>query len=362
MYQNILDKSSKKFVCPDCGQRTFVRYVNCETGEYITDNYGRCDRESKCGYYALPPNGKKAYLIDFLHLKNITDKASKGVDLNGLIHIIPSSQVLEQRDKQAYISEWFLKGNNCKISYSNCESKYFDLDGNVNVVISKKELTPADPIYIDNEIMEQSEERYYQNNFVMFLLNYFDVKEVGKVLELYHIGTSTRWNGATIFWQIDNYFNMRAGKIMLYGNDGKRVKLPKNHIDWVHRELKINNDNIYKCLFGLHRMNEDYSKPIAIVESEKTAIIMSIILPTFIWMATAGKGNLKEDFLKPLKNRKIILHPDKGEYSHWQKTVIQLKAKGYKITISDILEQTDFEQGYDLADYFVSEQKIIKTV
>ncbi len=323
------------------------------------DNYGRCDRESKCGYHTHPPTGKKAYLIDFLDLKNITCKALKGVDLNGLIHIIPASQVLEIGNKQAYISEWFLKGNDCKISYSNCESKYFDIDGSVSVITIKEQPLPADPIYIDWEIMEQSEDYYCQNNFTMFLLKYFDTKEVGKVLELYHIGTSKRWNGATIFWQIDNYFNTRAGKIMLYGNDGKRIKEPRNCIDWVHRELGIDNDNIYKCLFGLHRLNEDYSKPIAIVESEKTAIIMSIVLPDFIWMATAGKGNLKEEFIKPLKKRKIILHPDKGEFSQWQKVVIQLKAKGYKIAISEVLEQTDLEEGEDLADYFVNEQKNI---
>jgi hypothetical protein len=357
MYQNTLDKSSKKFSCPNCTKRTFVKYVEIETGNYLADNFGRCDRESKCGYQAHPPTGKKAYLINFIGLKSITDKALKGVDLNGLIHVIPKSQVLELGDKQAYISEWFLKGNDCKISYSNCESKYFDPDGTAILITLKELPPPPPPIYIDCDVMEQSEERYTQNVFVMFLLNYFNTKEVGITLELYHIGTSKYyWLGATIFWQIDNNFNVRAGKIMLYDSNGKRAKEPYSHINWEHNRLGINNENVYKCLFGLHRMNEDYSKPIAIVESEKTAIIMSILLPNFIWMATAGKGNLKEELLRPLKNRKIILHPDKGEFKDWQKVVIQLKTLGYKIVISDMLEQMDFEQGGDLADYFINEK------
>jgi hypothetical protein len=356
MYQNTLDKSSKKFSCPNCSKHTFVKYVDSETGNYLTDNFGRCDRESKCGYHSHPPTGKKAYLIHFIDLKSITDKALKGVDLNGLIHIIPKSQILELGNKQAYISEWFLKENECKISYSICESKYFDVEGNVNIITIKEQPTPTDPIYIDCEIMEQSEQRYTQNNFVMFLLNYFNTKEVGKVLELYHIGTSNRWNGATIFWQIDNYFNIRDGKIMLYDNSGKRVKKPTNCISWVHCKLGIDKENIRYCLFGLHRINEDYSKTITIVESEKTAIIMSIILPNFIWLATGNKGNLKEALLKPLKNREIILHPDKGEFKDWNKVVLQLKAKGYKIAISEMLEQMDFKEGYDLADYFVNER------
>ena len=72
MYQNILDKSSKKFSCPNCGQKTFVRFIECETGDYLTENLGRCDRESKCGYYAQPPQGKRAYLIDFLDFSSIS--------------------------------------------------------------------------------------------------------------------------------------------------------------------------------------------------------------------------------------------------------------------------------------------------
>jgi hypothetical protein len=49
----------------------------------------------------------------------------------------------------------------------------------------------------------------------------------------------------------------------------------------------------YQCLFGLHRITEDYQKKtIAIVESEKTAIVMSILLPHYIWLATGVKETL----------------------------------------------------------------------
>jgi hypothetical protein len=57
-------------------------------------------------------------------------------------------------------------------------------------------------------------------------------------------------------------------------------------------------------LFGLHLINEDYQKEIAIVESEKTAIIMSIFLPDFIWIITGSKSGFKFDLLQPLKERK----------------------------------------------------------
>jgi hypothetical protein len=287
MYLYVLDKSSKKFVCPNCGKRSFVRFVDNETGNYLTENYGRCDRETECKYYAQPTNGKKNFSIF-----KITE-------------VIPTS-------------------------------------------------------YIDSKIVSQTETDYNQNNFVKFLFNYFDAKQVGKVLEAYHVGTSKHWEGANIFWQIDNKNKVRTGKIMLYNEvSGKRIKEPYNCINWVHSVLKLKDYNLKQCLFGLHRINIELSKPIAIVESEKTAIILSIEAPDFLWLATGSKSNLKEELLKPLKSRNIILHPDKGEFQDWQKVAIQLRAKGYKIATSDLLEQMELKQGYDLADYYISNNKKI---
>jgi hypothetical protein len=282
MYQNTLDKSSKKFICPNCGKRTFVRFVETESGKYLAENFGRCDRESECRYYVHPVNEKMYF------------RAFKTPE------IIPTS-------------------------------------------------------YISSEIMCKTENNYEENNFVKFLLKHFDVKQVGRALELYHIGTSKKWNGACVFWQVDNHNKIRTGKIMLYDkSNGKRIKEPYNHVNWSHKVLKIDDFNLKQCLFGLHRIKIELIKPIAIVESEKTAIIMSIVVPDFLWMATGSKANLKEEFLKPLRNRKIILHPDYGEFEDWQKLVSSLKDKGYKIAISDLLEKMQLKKGYDLADYYLT--------
>ena len=209
-FKYTLDKSSKKFSCPNCGKRSFVRFVDNETGNYLTENYGRCDRETECKYYAQPTNEKK-------HFSTFK-----------IPEVVPTS-------------------------------------------------------YIDNMLIDKTELDYNQNNFVKFLFNYFDVKQVGKVLEAYHIGTSKHWEGATIFWQIDDKEQMHAGKIMLYDKvTGKRIKEPYNHINWIHKAIKEPDFNLCQCLFGLHQTSEDYQKTIAIVESEKTAIVMSIFIPNFI--------------------------------------------------------------------------------
>jgi hypothetical protein len=49
-----LEKGSKKHHCPDCNKKTFVLYIDTETGDYLPEQYGRCDRESNCSYHLNP--------------------------------------------------------------------------------------------------------------------------------------------------------------------------------------------------------------------------------------------------------------------------------------------------------------------
>jgi hypothetical protein len=58
-YRYILDTSSKKFICPKCGHRRFVRMIDTVEGGYIGSEYGRCDRQDTCGYFKYPAQPKK---------------------------------------------------------------------------------------------------------------------------------------------------------------------------------------------------------------------------------------------------------------------------------------------------------------
>lgn len=44
-----------------------------------------------------------------------------------------------------------------------------------------------------------------------------------------------------------------------------------------------------QCLFGEHLLKKYPNKTVALVESEKTAIICSALMPDYIWLATGGK-------------------------------------------------------------------------
>ena len=68
-------------------------------------------------------------------------------------------------------------------------------------------------------------------------------------------------------------------------------------INWVHSVMKYagqlpENWELTQCLFGEHLLSaiDEKQKTVALVESEKTAIIASCIMPKYIWLATGGKS------------------------------------------------------------------------
>jgi len=188
-----------------------------------------------------------------------------------------------------------------------------------------------------------------KNKFVIFLKSIFNSGIVDQVTKMYNVGSSKYWDGSTIFWQVDDLQRVRYGKLMLYNQDsGKRVKEPFNHFTNIHTVLRIKEFNHKQCLFGLHLLPNN-KKPIAVVESEKTAIIMSLVDKSYLWLATGGKGNFKYDVLQPLEGKEVFVFPDVEE-SLWKEVSERLNETGFKISVSDALENKGFPKGYDLAD------------
>lgn len=206
-------------------------------------------------------------------------------------------------------------------------------------------------------------DNYDKNNFIQFLESKFNSEQVSTLLNDYKIGTATSWNNGTIFWEIDSEGKIRGGKIILYSKQGKRTK----YINWKHslkiKKGEIDSFNLSQCFFGEHLLSK-YDKPIAIVESEKTACIMSILFEKYLWLASGSLGGLNAKKIEVLKNRTIILYPDLGlegkngsPYIKWKSTSEELKLKGYDIKVSNLLEEKgsriEREKGFDIADYFL---------
>ena len=85
---------------------------------------------------------------------------------------------------------------------------------------------------------------------------------------------------------------------------------------------------------------------------------MSLFIPDYIWLAIGSKQNLKFNLLQPIKKRNIVLFPYKGEYFNWNNKATELNAIGFKIAVSDLIESTDFKNGFDLADYYFQVQEV----
>lgn len=234
-----------------------------------------------------------------------------------------------------------------KCGYHMTPSQYFsDNPVALKTQFKRRSITPrVTPSFIPYKLLKDSRRAYQKNNFAQFLLSVFDSKTVSELIGLFHIGTSNRWPGATIFWQIDNEGKIRSGKIMLY-KSGHRT----NKTDWVHS--KMDGFNLCQCLFGLHQVIERPYDPIAICESEKTAIIATAYLPEYVWMATGGKTNGVDEKCQVVKGKRVTLFPDLGAFDKW-KNIGDLMG----FATSDLLERhasmKERSEGLDLADFLL---------
>ena len=178
----------------------------------------------------------------------------------------------------------------------------------------------------------------------------------------YRLGCSR--DGGVIFWQIDQMGHIWDGKIMYYRPDCHRDH--DRHPNWVSHLLKVHYGCQHldiptaHCLFGLHLLRaEAGGAVIAVVESEKTAVIMSELFPDSLWLATGGLRELSPVKLLPLRHYRVVLFPDTDEhhqaYSLWYETAQKaLHDYGVRCMVSPLLElQASPEQKaakIDLAD------------
>lgn len=293
-----------KFKCPSCGEnRVFTRYVFTDTGEPINEEVGRCNRENNCGYHFTPKQFFEQY----------PDKK-------------PSTASLP--NKQELVAE---------------------------VIID----------FVGLDLVERSLAGFDTTSFAMYLRTLFGEVLAKKALLKYFVGKSKLDGGrANIFWRIDADQKVRTGKIMHYNpGTGKREK--EKPPTWVHAFMKPFNHHL--CFYGEHLITENPGKVVAIVESEKTAIIASVFKPDMVWIATGGASGCKwRDYsvYKVLQGRSVIMYPDYGIYNkstgrtcfeEWSERAESIRSKiSCSITVSNILEEAlkgyERSNDYDLAD------------
>jgi len=257
MFRYSLEKGSKKFKCPSCGQKTFTRYIDNDTGEYLGTTKGRCDREVKCqhhnppGYFGSPMRSPE---------ENLTYSRAKIYETNDTDRI------------------------------------------NMHKLNQLKIITSWD---------------YEFNNFVLGLQSLFNDEIIKGLIETFELGTSKKTK--VIFWQLDETGTIRTGKAMTYDPVTLKRKGIIKWAHKLKTIENFQLQQCLFGLHQIRI--RDSKDIICIVESEKTAVIMAGYYPRAIWMATGGINNMKREVLTPLTRRMKILFPDIGADIKWAKKV-----------------------------------------
>ena len=387
-------------VCPSCGHRgKFSPYIDIVTNEPIAPKEcGRCCREKSCAYHMTPkewfkehPTEKREWLpreqyVELMRQRRREARVASPPD---------SSQArLLGADKsngaKAHSSgELKFSSSQVALSYRATIAN----DAPFRVVSQGEGASSAMPVspllrrgrgeaasYLSRMSTLCHKSRSDKNNLARWLCTQFSEEQVAEVLARYRTG-STR-DGRIIYWQIDECGQVRAGKVMAYDLDGHRMKDGKGNVCWVH-SMKIGGirfDEMLapQCLFGEHlapllspqggkTAMPEYSplgeiEGAAIVESEKTALIMSLVCPDKVWLATGGKANFKESMLAPLIGLEVTVYPDADALHDWYIRAVEMnRTLGTRLHIPtgyyNLMDHDEARrEGRDLADILLREE------
>ena len=327
MYAYTLENGSRKHTCPQCGHKAFKRVVSITGGGYLPPNVGRCDRESKCAY-------EYTWKQYFANEGRVNNSRSNLGSIR--LHIKPSPV------------------------HANSSSTFRSHIRN-------------GPDYIDRSLLLRVYEDSSSNGLIDFLVDLFpnNRKMVERVLIRYLVGTKEKF---TVFPTINHSGEVCKAKLIKFDSrTGKRIKDGFSISSLEHclkREGKLlaSFSTDKDVFFGEHLVTRYPQLPIAIVESEKTALIASICRHAFpvefVWLATGSKSWLKPSRLRRIaRSRAIILYPDADGFDKWNDVAIAARQLGVNVGTSHLIERfaspDEKASGYDLADYLIREQLAI---
>ena len=262
---------------------------------------------------------------------------------------------------------------------------------------------------------------------------YLSKGQLRRAAARYRLGATK--DGGVIFWQIDDQQRVHTGKIMYYQSDCHRSK--ERHPTWVHCLMKDQlppNYEFHPCLFGLHLLSNTIATPhsqgenltnptnkkfsnspildseinnssdssnscsekpsvssvkfsdqgtecgvaivvpkTAIVESEKSAVILSEKFTDFVWLSCGGLQSFRPELLSPLVNYKVIIFPDTDPtgdaFRQWSQVATEaqrLYKFHYPLRISRLLEDhaspEQKQRKIDLVDYLYEACDSARTV
>ena len=186
-------------------------------------------------------------------------------------------------------------------------------------------------------------------------------EQMAHAAERYRLGRSK--SGRCIFWMIDEMGRVYDGHI---GNS------------WVSAMLKAREPELLRewhtehCLLGLHQLKNEKIKElknktsVAVVESERSAVILSEVFPEYVWMASVYPMNLNVGTLQALCGHRVVLFPPTDEtgetFLAWVEIADQARRVLHlDVSVSTVLEERATEEQkrrkIDLVEYLWAEPK-----
>lgn len=186
-----------------------------------------------------------------------------------------------------------------------------------------KPLDPDDPRYSADFILPSMKmvEACRADDFDFFqpciTAGKLTVEQMHHAAERYYLG-KTR-SGRPVFWMIDDMMEPLDAHI---GTD-----------DWISTQLKVREPFLNywhpkHCLFGLHLLGLADSadsaeladradshthslagKPVCVVESEESAVVLSELFPESLWMAYVELSLLSPELFAPLQGHVVTIYP-----------------------------------------------------
>ncbi len=305
---------SSRHTCPACERpRCFTLYID-DNGNILHPTVGRCDHESSCGYHRTP----RQYFHDHPQHRHF---------------VIPS-----ERSESSY--------RRSRLSSSERNLYRHARPDRASPGVIPQNLIPPPSA---------------TNHLISYLKTMIPSSAIDRIIADYRLASTP--DQAIIFLQIDQDNQCRTGKIMQYNPaTGHRIKDPNKpgRINWLHSVLKRRkqlppNWQLTQCLFGEHLLPQHQDKTVALVESEKTAIICSAMMPQYLWLATGGKSGLTSERLSSLKGRKIIVFPDIDAFKDWQQKIFTFPHLDIRISrlLEDNATLADRAAHIDLADWII---------
>lgn len=228
---------------------------------------------------------------------------------------------------------------------------------------------PEPPTYIDRAQVESAAAEVERTNLFQYLTTLWAEADVRRVMELYKVGLFREYRtsegkrrgaggklaatpNCSTFPSIDTEGNIHAVKGIPYSTTSHHRVKGVYDTDW-HK-----GENVKGCYFGIHLLPLFPDKPIALVESEKTAIVGTLEFPQYLWIATQSKYRSKVEFCEPLRGRVIHIFPDTDAIPRWEQFCADLQAAGHSARLRvELLGLLPAESKLDICDIIIWNKK-----